>query len=73
MNTPEAIIPIDGAYEVVKEKPACPHCGEGETWTVKAPDGVLIGQSWTGDDAECEAEEMAQALNGAYDLGKEHR
>jgi hypothetical protein len=36
---------------------------------VKGPDGICIGQSWTGDEAECSAEEEAQALNAAFDLG----
>ena len=45
-------------------------CGEGESWTVKGPDGACIGQSWTGDDAECDAEEAAQALNAAFELGR---
>jgi hypothetical protein len=61
------------AYEAVKDAPACPHCGEGESWSVKGPDGALIGQSWTGDNAECEAEEMAQMLNAAFEAGKSER
>lgn len=57
-------------YIAFKETDACARCGEGESWTVKGPDDVCIGESWTGDDAECEAEEMAQALNGAYEAGR---
>lgn len=58
------------AYVSFKETEACARCHEGESWTVKGPDGLCIGRSWTGDDADLNAEEMAQALNAAYILGK---
>lgn len=57
------------AYVAFRETEPCHRCGEGESWTVKGPDGACIGQSWTGDDAECDAEESAQALNAAFELG----
>lgn len=61
------------AYIAIQETEPCKRCGEGESWTVKGPDGVCIGQSWTGDDAACNAEEMAQALNAAYEAGQKSR
>lgn len=70
---PEAAIPVNGSYEVILEKSACPHCGRGESWTVKGPDDVLIGQSWEGPEGECEADETSQMLNAAYELGKKHQ
>lgn len=60
----------EDAYVAFRETEPCHRCGEGESWTVKGPDGACIGQSWLGDDAECDAEEMAMALNAAYDLGR---
>lgn len=59
------------AYTAFKETDACARCHEGESWTVKGPDGACIGQSWEGDDAECSAEEEAQALNAAFEAGKQ--
>jgi hypothetical protein len=56
-------------YVAFRETEPCHRCGEGESWTVKGPDGACIGQSWTGEDAECNAEETAMALNAAYELG----
>lgn len=61
------------AYTAFRDTEPCKRCGEGESWTVKGPDDVCIGQSWTGDDAECNAEEMAQALNAAYEAGRKSR
>ena len=58
------------AYVAFLETASCHRCGEGESWTVKGPDGACIGQSWTGDDADCNAEEAAQMLNVAYELGR---
>ena len=58
------------AYTAFKETEACKRCGGGESWTIKGPDGLCIGSSWEGDDAECRAEEWAQELNRAYELGK---
>jgi hypothetical protein len=58
------------AYTAFRETEPCKRCGEGESWTVKGPDGACIGHSWTGDDADCEAEEMAQMLNAAFELGR---
>ena len=63
--------PKPEAYAAFKETDACVRCGEGETWTVKGPDGLCIGQSWEGDEAECSALETAEMLNGAYRLGRE--
>ena len=59
------------AYTAFQETEPCKRCGEGESWTVKGPDGLCIGQSWTGDDAECHAEEAAQMLNAAFELGEQ--
>jgi hypothetical protein len=61
---------VPDAYTAFKETDACARCHEGESWTVKGPDGVCIGQSWEGDDAECNAEETAQMLNAAFEAGK---
>lgn len=58
------------AYVAFKETDSCLRCGEGESWTVKGPDGICIGQSWEGDEAECNAEETAQMLNAAFQAGK---
>lgn len=58
------------AYTAFQETEPCKRCGDGESWTVKGPDGACIGQSWTGDNAECNAEEEAQALNAAYEAGR---
>lgn len=57
-------------YIAFKETDACARCGEGESWTVKGPDDVCIGQSWEGDEAECNAEETAQMLNAAFEAGQ---
>lgn len=59
------------AYCAFQETEPCKRCGEGESWTVKGPGGVCIGQSWTGDEAACNAEEAAQALNAAYEAGRQ--
>jgi hypothetical protein len=59
------------AYTAILETETCARCHEGETWTVKGPDGLCIGQSWAGDEAECNALETAEMLNGAYRLGRE--
>jgi hypothetical protein len=74
-DEPECSICRDGpdAYTAFKETDACARCGEGESWTVKGPDGVCIGESWEGDNAECSAEEMAQALNAAFEAGRKSR
>lgn len=65
-------LPADtDAYVAIQETEPCKRCGEGESWTVKGPDGVCIGQSWTGDEAECNAEEEAIALNAAYRAGRQ--
>jgi len=61
-------------YSAAQETEPCKRCGEGETWGVKWREGnseVWFGQSWTGENAECEAEEMAQALNAAFKFGRE--
>lgn len=60
-----------GAYKALQETEPCHRCGEGETWSVKGPDGAWIGQSWTGENSEYDAGEMASALNAAYELGME--
>lgn len=62
--------PAADAYVAFQETEPCKRCGEGESWTVKGPDGACIGQSWTGDDAECNADETAGALNAAFALGR---
>lgn len=67
---PDVQTPVDDPYVAFRETEPCKRCGEGESWTVKGPDGACIGQSWTGDNAECNAEEEAQALNAAYELGR---
>jgi hypothetical protein len=58
------------AYTAFRETEPCKRCGDGESWTVKGPDDLCIGQSWTGEDAECNAQEEAQALSAAFDLGQ---
>lgn len=58
------------AYTAILETEACARCHEGETWTVKGPDGLCIGQSWAGDEAKCNAIETAEMLNGAYGHGQ---
>jgi hypothetical protein len=58
------------AYQPFKETDACARCGEGESWTVKGPDGLCIGQSWEGEEAECNAIETAEMLNAAFEAGK---
>ena len=62
--------PRSEAYTAVLETEACARCHEGETWTVKGPDGLCIGQSWAGDEAQCNALETAEMLNGAFETGK---
>jgi len=61
------------AYKAILETEACARCHEGETWTVKGPDGLCIGQSWAGDEAECNSLETAEMLNGAYCLGQQSK
>lgn len=62
MNDPEYTVAIDNE--------GCPHCGAGLSWTVQDKEGVGIGVSWIGDEAEAEAEEHANALNHAFDRGQ---
>lgn len=40
------------AYVALQDIEPCKRCGEGETWSVKGPGEVWIGQSWRGDSAE---------------------
>lgn len=61
---------MSDAYTAFRETEPCHRCGEGESWTVKGPDGACIGQSWTGDEADLNAEETAQMLNAAFELGR---
>lgn len=56
-------------YRIENDREKCSSCGEGETWTVVNPDGALSGHSYGGDEAECDAQEEADALNHAYALG----
>lgn len=56
------------AYRVEIGSPACPHCDTGATWDVIGPDGIATGTSY---DDEPDADEMAAALNHAYELGRE--
>lgn len=54
---------------------SCSCCG-GSTdgWTVlNVETATGIGRDWLGDEAECEAEEHASALNGAWRAGSTHR
>ena len=57
-------------YRAIRETEPCKRCGEGETWTVMGPEDICIGQSWAGENAECNAEECAQELNAAFDAGR---
>jgi hypothetical protein len=69
-QVPDEQTPVDNAYVAFRETEPCRRCGEGESWTVKGPDGSCIGQSWVGADAECNATETAQMLNAAFELGR---
>lgn len=62
---------IAQAYQAFCETNRCEHCGAGEQWTVEGPDGTCISESWTGEEAEYEAEARARQLNAAYELGRE--
>jgi hypothetical protein len=64
---------IGARYEPVKIAPPCPHCGKGETWSVKGPDDIFIGQDFCGPEAECDAEDLSGMLNAAYELGLAQR
>ena len=56
-------------YRAFQEAKPCKRCGEGETWTVIGPQDICIGESWSGENAQHEAECRAQELNAAYDEG----
>lgn len=70
-DPPEAI-PVGGRYEPVMVTPACPHCHNGEVWSVRGPDDIFVGEDFIGGDAEFNAEEFANQLNAAYELGLSH-
>ena len=53
-------------YKVVKERHACKTCGHGLLWTVQGPEGDAGGTSY---EVESDAQEEANALNHAYELG----
>jgi hypothetical protein len=55
-----------GPYLVEVDNGGCAHCGADKTWTVVAPDGVAVGQSWMNPD---DAEAYASAMNDAFSLG----
>ena len=57
------------AYRAVVYEEACLHCGKGEAWTVKCPDGTYLCETWGDSDGQANAEEMAGALNCAYKQG----
>ena len=57
------------AYRAVVYEEACLHCGKGETWTVKCPDGTYLCETWGDSGGQANVEEMAEALNCAYKQG----
>lgn len=64
--------PEDGPYYAVRTfGNVCPCCsGETSAWTVlNVATAMGIGQDWFGDNAECDAEEHASALNHAWREG----
>lgn len=60
------------AYTAFQETEPCKRCGEGESWTVKDPHSMCIGKSFEGEDAEANAEELAQMLNEAFEFGQRY-
>ena len=57
------------AYRAVVYEEACLHCGKGEAWTVKCPDGTYLCETWGDSGGQANVEEMAEALNCAYKQG----
>lgn len=52
----------------------CPHCGSQESgWgVVNIQTATGHSQEWYGDNAECDAEETAAMLNGAWKEGRDN-
>ena len=64
--------PTIGPYVVYRETDAMCRCCYGKTrgWTVlNLATAMCIGQSWFGDNGECDAGEHAEALNAAWAQG----
>jgi len=68
-SAPAAVDELIEAYRAVVYEEACLHCGKGEAWTVKCPDGTYLCETWGDSDGQANAEEMAEALNCAYKQG----
>jgi len=54
-------------YFITVDTNGCGHCGEGRTWAIVGPDGVMGGTSFEDED---EAADLVELLNDAYCQGR---
>jgi hypothetical protein len=58
---------MTAAYAVEPESPPCNECGRDNGFVVVGPDGIALGITF---DIVDDAEDLADHLNAAYELGR---